>query len=270
MGSLENIAIFDDTLDTIAGSPALLKSLARSTSLQIVYPEDCTVDVPAPRFGSTEVTLVPHRTMEAASHLPGRTAVLNFASFHTPGGGVVNGSSAQEECLCRVSTLYICLKDKRMAEGFYEPHLRTGSPLYNSDVIYTPGVTVFKSDTASPELLPRDKWYDVDVVTCAAPNLSGISIDPARLRELQYRRISRVLEVCALNGDDNVVLGAFGCGVFGNDPHVVADASLQAVSDFDGHFRQVVFAVYCRPGDPTNYVAFESALRARGSHPSST
>lgn len=73
--------------------------------------------------------------------------VLNFASATNPGGGVVKGSSAQEEAICRCSTLYPNLKAERAWEKFYAPHRRARDPLHNDDCIYTPGVMVFKADT---------------------------------------------------------------------------------------------------------------------------
>lgn len=77
-----------------------------------------------------------------------KTAVHNFASATNPGGGVTRGSSAQEECLCRCSGLYFSLNTKPMWDGFYNPHRNTHNPIHNDDIIYTPGVVVFKKDTA--------------------------------------------------------------------------------------------------------------------------
>lgn len=58
-----------------------------------------------------------------------------------------------------------------MWEGFYKPHRDAHDPIHNDDIIYTPGVAVFKTDTTAPQLLPESEWYDVDIITCAAPNL---------------------------------------------------------------------------------------------------
>jgi len=270
MGQFENVRVFEDTQSLISSNPVLRGSVERSAALQMVYPEDCTMAVPETgRYGTTGVVLCPHRTFEAASKLKGRTAVLNFASFTCPGGGVAYGSPAQEESLCRVSTLYPCLTDERMMEGFYRPHFNVMSDMFNADLIFTPGVTVFKTDSDSPELMPEDRWFQADVVTCAAPDLSACAVSEVRLRQAHLERFGRILSVCAENGDENVVLGAFGCGVFENDPWIVADAAMDVVERFDGYFRKVVFAVYCTPGDLSNYVAFESVLKARVSSPSS-
>ncbi|MCR4584452.1 MAG: TIGR02452 family protein [Lachnospiraceae bacterium] len=88
-------------------------------------------------------------------------AVHNFASASNPGGGVANGASAQEECLCRCSGLYFNLNTPVMWDGFYQPHRDAHDPIHNDDIIYTPNVTVFKSDTAMPKLMAEPDWYDV-------------------------------------------------------------------------------------------------------------
>ena len=112
--------------------------------------------------------------MEAASYYAynnKRVCVLNFASATNPGGGVTKGSSAQEEAICRVSTLYPCLNERRIMKSFYYPHRDAHDSLHNDDAVYTPGVVVFKSDTSYPVLLDREKWFNVNVITSAAPNL---------------------------------------------------------------------------------------------------
>ncbi len=58
-----------------------------------------------------------------------------------------------------------------MWAGFYLPHRNAQNPLHNDDCIYTPKVTVFKTDTAEPKLMPEADWYQVNVITCATPNL---------------------------------------------------------------------------------------------------
>lgn len=115
-----------------------------------------------------KVIVSPKRTLEAAAsyaYAGKKVCVLNFASATNPGGGVIKGSSAQEEAICRCSTLYPNLKEQRMWNQFYSPHRRARDPLHNDDCIYTPSVMVFKSDTDYPQLLPEEKWYSVNVLT---------------------------------------------------------------------------------------------------------
>ena len=212
------------------------------------------------------------RTMEAAAPYvrDGKcVAVLNFASATTPGGGVKKGSSAQEECLCRVSTLLPCLDSEMPHRMFYNPHRKTRNPLHNDDIIYTRDVLVIKDDDYN--LL--DEPFYVDVITCAAPNLrenpsNGLnpdegkpaSISNAKLLELHKSRARKILASAAYNEAEVVILGAFGCGVFRNPPEVVASAYKTVADEFRGYFDAIEFAVYCRPGDSRNFDVFRRVL----------
>ncbi|MFC3995832.1 TIGR02452 family protein [Nocardiopsis sediminis] len=168
-------------------------------------------------------------------------AALNFASARNPGGGVVNGARAQEESLARSSALYDALV--RCPE-FYDTHRRERSLLYTDQVIYAPRVPVFRTDTG--------RWladpFPVAFLTSAAPNRRMIERNtpeeahriPAALRS----RAGGVLAVAAHHGHTRLVLGAWGCGVFGNHPSEVAGAFAHHLHGaFAGVFEHVVFAV---------------------------
>ena len=187
-----------------------------------------------------------------------RCAVLNFASPVNPGGGVTSGSTAQEECLCRCSTLYPCLDQKRLWDGYYLPNRRARNPISTDVCIYTPGVVVVKEDGMPPVALPRDQWFAVDVITCAAPNLRNVwgGIPADELRAIHLSRARRVLSVAASFGVRTLVLGAFGCGAFRNDPHVVASAWHEATGELGGWFDTIEYAVWCPPRGSANYDAF--------------
>ena len=192
--------------------------------------------------------------------------MLNFASSVSPGGGVTYGSQAQEESLCRVSTLYPALSAET-AKPFYERHwemIREGSMKRENrdDCIYTPGVVVLREDAGEEALLPEDARYTVDVITCAAPDLRAVE-DGSRyapteeaLLALLTRRWRRILAVAASNGAEVLVLGAFGCGVFANPPKLVAKAFAQAAEGIDRCFETIEFAVYSRYEDSPNWRAF--------------
>lgn len=211
------------------------------------------------------------RTFEAAkAYRDNKVAVHNFASASNPGGGVVRGSTAQEECLCRCSYLYFCLNSPDMWDGFYTPHKQARNPLHNDDIIYTPEVTVFKSDTNNPALLPENEWYKVNVITCAAPNLRAMpsnkhntgdgkkaaKISDKEMLEIHEKRLRRILDVAASEGNDTVILGAFGCGAFMNKANIVAYAAKNVIKDYMHAFKNIEFAIYCSPQDDTNYKTF--------------
>ena len=162
-----------------------------------------------------------------------------------------------------------------MWEGFYNPHRSAHDPIHNDDIIYTPNVTVFKSDTENPVLMKESEWYDVDVITCAAPNLrekpsnkynlgdgdKKVSISDKELLAIHEKRLIRMLEVSLLMGRDSLILGAFGCGAFMNKPQVVAQAYKNVIKDYLYAFKNIEFAVYCSPKDDTNYKMFERVLK---------
>ena len=275
MSREENVAVFEDTKRLYETNDRLKDSVNKSVSGQIMIPESEKLAKPVKRFDDTLVRVSKKRSIEAAMEYRGkRVCVHNFASATNPGGGVTKGSSAQEECICRVSTLYSCLNRQELWDSFYSPHRAAHNPVYNADIIYTPGVTVFKSDTASPELLPEDEWMDMDIVTCAAPNLrerpsnamnpgagsAPVKLSDKELMDIHMTRARRILDSAAAHHCDVVILGAFGCGAFCNDPRVVAEAYRRVIGEYDGVFDVIEFAVYCTPRDRRNYDAFDKEM----------
>ena len=278
MGRNENVLIFEDTDRLCHESKRLSDSIDESVKNQQLILSSDEVSKEGLNHYDTlaNVVISKKRSFQAAVEYKGtKIAVHNFASATNPGGGVVKGSSAQEECLCRCSTLYYCLNTKEMLEGFYYPHRAEKNPIHNDDVIYTPGVTVFKSDTPNPVSLPERDWYDVDVITCAAPNLrekpsnqynirngsERVVLKDKDLLTLHEKRLRRILEVALSGGCDTIVLGAFGCGAFLNNPEVVALANRNVIKDYLHAFKNIEYAVYCSPGDDRNFKIFERSLK---------
>lgn len=208
---------------------------------------------------TTEVTN--ETSLAAARRLGAGTACLVFASAKNPGGGFLNGAQAQEESIARASALYPCL---RAAREFYGFHRDQGDLRYSDRVIYAPGVPVFRSDDGTLLDVP----YPVSFLTAAAPNLGAIMANQRPAADsvpgVLAARAGRVLAVAAAHGHRKLVLGAWGCGVFRNDPAVVAAAFAAALTRFQAHFDQVTFAVLDRqPGTPT-HAAFTHAFGRGG------
>lgn len=272
-------AIFADTQDMISTTPQLKEASRRSVEATRFYDASEWPTLAEPRSAG-EVRVTGHRSFEAARLISqqrpeARIAVHNFASPVNPGGGVANGSSAQEESLCRCSTLYESLNQRRMWNAYYLPNRGTGDALATDACIWTPEVVVCKSDDALPQRLPEDQWFSVDVVTCAAPNLRGTTsnlLNPdasrtdgvplTRIFDIHRRRARHLLTVCAAEGIDCLVLGAFGCGAFRNDPYLVASAWHEAVDELRGHFDLIEFAVFHMPYERENYEAFSAEFGA--------
>lgn len=176
----------------------------------------------------------------------GKVAVLNFANPVNPGGGVQFGAMAQEECLCRSSNLYACISNPNVFDEYYGYHRNIQSHFYTDRLIYTKDVTVFKDDSLVPQMLPETDWFNVDVITCAAPYLGeGKSIDAIFLVNLFKSRIKNIFEAARDNNVDYLILGAFGCGAFGNPPLIVSEAFLQTIKEenYFEDFKQIVFAI---------------------------
>ena len=201
-------------------------------------------DEPLPKGNSagtaTVFETVNDTTLEAARQLVAdglRPVALNFASARHPGGGFLGGARAQEESLCRASALYACINGNRM----YRDHAHTGGGFYTNYAIYSPAVPVLKDDEG--ELL--DEPYLCAFVTSPAVNVGAIRDTERRLvREEMRERIEKVLTVMAGHGHDAAVLGAWGCGVFKNDPEQIAELFAKALrGKFSGCFTKVVFAV---------------------------
>ena len=278
MGRDENVTVFKDTERLCKTNPELSESIKKATASQkLILEGDTLADQKKDIYEDpAKVVVSQKRTYEAAAGYKGQhVAVHNFASASNPGGGVVNGASAQEECLCRCSGLYFNLNTRAMWDGFYQPHRDAHDPIHNGDIIYTPGVTVFKTDTAMPELMLESDWYDVDVITCAAPNLRNqpsnkyntgdgnkqTVMKDKDLLALHEKRLRRILEVALSEGCDTIILGAFGCGAFQNNPEVVAQANRNVIKDYLHAFKNIEFAVYCSPRDDRNFKIFERVLK---------
>ncbi|MGW2685572.1 TIGR02452 family protein [Streptomyces sp. NPDC001414] len=211
-------------------------------------PRPVPVSAPDPVRTAFEVT--GESSLEAARRLAdAQVAVLNFASARNPGGGYLNGAQAQEEALCRASALYACQLEAR---AFYDHHRAHRDPFYSDRVIHSPAVPVFRDDRG--RLLAEP--YRAGFLTSAAPNAGVIRRTApertAELPEVLAVRAERVLEVAAAHGYRRLVLGAWGCGVFQNDPRQVAGAFrglLGPGGRFAGTFAHVVFGILDRtPG----------------------
>lgn len=215
------------------------------------------------------------RTFEAARRLreelgdEAHIAALNFASAKNPGGGFLKGSIAQEECLACASGLYASLTSPA-ATPYYEAHTELARQLkgaaanfYSSRVIFSPAVPVFRgSDYALLE-----KPFLCSVLTCPAVNMSialrgkgGVKEENMRkAKEAMRQRAIRVIEVAVHHGVDALVLGAWGCGVFRNDPKFVAKCFCDALKSVQPPIEHVVFAVpnsTTKKAEASNYEAF--------------
>ena len=217
--------------------------LRRAVSGTCSYPPNHPL--PDPQIGNKETgievenatTLAAARQLIQAGYRP---VALNFASAKTPGGGFLTGARAQEESLARSSGLYACLNGNPM----YDAHRAQPDPMYTSYAIYSPDVPVFRADDG----VLLDQPYLCSFITCPAVNAKVVlERHPPRrseIRDAMGERVLKVLTIAAEKGHEAIILGAWGCGVFGNDPKEVAQLFREALTEaFRGVFVRVVFAV---------------------------
>lgn len=166
---------------------------------------------------------------------------LNFASAKNPGGGFLGGALAQEECIARATGLYPCLLQ---ANEYYEYHRKLNTCLYSDHMIYSPQVPILK--TEGGELL--DEVVCTNIITSPAVNAGAVrKNEPGnadKIIPVMRKRIEKLLTLCLHHKHAVVVLGAWGCGVFRNDPEEIAELFKEALTgNFASQFKRVVFAV---------------------------
>ena len=268
---MERIEVFQDTFAWIKEDPKLKESISISAEKTQIFYENNYPSFDASLVRDQKVTVSMDRSFQAAmrlrkEHPDSRIAVLNFANAFYPGGGVEAGASAQEECLCRCSTLYSVLNSQYLIGNFYDYHEDLGTSYASDALIYTEGIVICKTDVDLPQRMPEEDWITVDVITCAAPDLSTYSSDrssggkqamsDSALFGFHVKRALHILTAAAAKGADILVTGAFGCGAFRNNPKVVANAWRTALSIFPKVFERVEFAVFCTDEEMENYRVF--------------
>lgn len=165
-----------------------------------------------------------------------KIAVLNFASYKNPGGRFLDGSSAQEESLCHESFLYNVLV--KFNNGFYAwNNLNKNKALYLNRGLYTPDICFIRNGQMTL----------ADVITCAAPNKTAakkyMKVSDDENYKFLKSRIKFVLDIAKDNEVKTLILGAFGCGVFGQDATEVAEIFKEYLESGMYGFETVVFAI---------------------------
>ncbi len=183
-------------------------------------------------------------------HPDEKTAVLNFASYKEPGGRFIDGCMAQEEALCHASALYNVLKCSYSCYEWNRQHLNRA--LYLNRGIYSPEVPFVFGGT----------MVKCDVITVAAPNKNAAQkyckVTDEENSLVLRGRVRFVLDIAEANQVDTLILGAYGCGVFGQDPKEVAEIFLELLESGKYGFRKVVFPIPA--GKDGNLAAFQEVF----------
>ncbi|WP_118974156.1 TIGR02452 family protein [Taibaiella koreensis] len=212
----------------------------------------------------TEIKVVQGTVLEAAAAMTAtgdRVGCLNFASAKNPGGGFLGGAQAQEESLALSSALYPTLMQHF---DMHEYNRSRSTYLYSDHMIYSPAVPVFRNDEGA--LLPES--YTLDFITSPAVNIGAMKSNrPEELGQAEAVMLSRMDKVLGLfvqHGITHLLLGAWGCGVFQNDPGNIAayfGRYLLQNGKYSRCFHSVVFAIYDRSKDGANIAAFHKVFR---------
>lgn len=235
LGMINNHAVFRAAIEN-----SKEKSFARIGQL-ITEDEWKYIDTKADSVpDKTHISFIRKPTYEVALDCYGegdrQICVLNFASYFKPGGGFLKGSYAQEESLCHVSGLYPILDSMIIYKARAK---RKDMPeTYLDEVIYSPAVpfTMARGSITAPVLF--------DVISCAAPNCNRVPISKARYVDLAItNRIEAIVTLPYLNGCDTLILGAWGCGVFRNNPEFVAKVFAKTLQSYGKLYKKVVFAL---------------------------
>eukprot|EP01083_Nonionella_stella_P027246 74995_1 len=205
------------------------------------------------KYETMEIEINHETTLDCAYRLTSeygmdsKIAMLNFSSARNPGGGWDTGAIAQEESIARSSTLIHAITQYQ--NEFYEYHKHHKSMLYSHALIYSPQVVIMKHGNGVP-IERADGYYRCDVITSPAVNAKNY-IKRARhtdawnvVEHVMRERCARVLELAMKYGNEYLILGAWGCGVFGNDSMMIGRIFAELLRDrYHNVFRKVVFAI---------------------------
>lgn len=243
---------------TYNGTTVSIEDVLDYSIIKTVFIDSDDVIVKNHDITNVSIELTDETTSAAARRLSNKNVVvLNFASAITPGGGFLHGARAQEEDLCRVSGLYACLTGA--GTPYYDNNKQhksviVDSKLYTDGILYSPLVPFFRDEN----YVCLDAPFLVSVVTCPAPNVCAGDPQSSDIISTFRRRIDRVLSVMSSFGHKNIILGAWGCGAFRNDPALVAVLFRQILETNNYGFEKVTFAVPDK--NSFNYIAFKNVF----------
>lgn len=264
MYSRINEAVMYDTLELCNTDSDLMKAVSDSISRQYIvfWNQKISVDN---KLWNTEIIVSRKRTYEAAqAYQWQKVAVLDFANYYSAWWAPFS-AWAQEESMCRCSTLYPCIDADKNSVDYYKKHIdeRHKRIIDNygwDDIIYVPDVVVFKTDVSIPEFLDKSKWYKTDVIVSAAPELQYDSpYSENAYRIVMKKRVKAILDIAYREKVDILILWAFWCWAFENPPEIVAEIFKKSLENYN--FKTVEFAIYTRESRPNkNFEIFDKVF----------
>ena len=281
-----NKFVFQDTKKQCLEDDFLKKIISNSIKSQHFYKETEKLlkevkDYEVKNNNKNNIEFKKQKTIESAlyyldSDKGSKIAILNFADWTQKGGCIDSGEPTQEESICRCTTLYQNLIADNVKE-YYDSHRKLcgGENVSNEirgrandDLIYSANVQIIKDDVESWNVkdLQKDISRLISVITCAAPwNNMGKNFSNKEIFDIHYLKAKRILDVAINDNVDIIILGAYGCGAFENDPKYVASAykKLLVKEGYQKYFKKVVFAIPVFNSDSTNYDAFFNVFKSK-------
>ena len=244
-----NNQVMTDTEELCNQDSELINAIDNTVANSFVVYQEDNVNI-SPKPWNTKIIISNKRSYEAAKvYKWKRVAVLDFANNHSP-WWAPHRSWAQEESLCRCSTLYPCLIWWDNYNKFYQRHIDQFShweidAYGNDDILYLPDIIVFKSDEDIPLLQDKSEWLKVDVIVSAAPELYyAENYRSQKLENALKSRIKHILDVAYHQKIEVLILWAFWCWAFHNPPQLVAKVFKELLKDYD--FEIVEFPIFYR------------------------
>ncbi len=179
-------------------------------------------------------------TIEAVlqNHDKGKVIALNFANAIIPGGAYIIGGNAQEESICRASMLYYSIRKQRK---YYIKNILHLSPSYTDTMIYSENVPIIRDDDGC--LLENPVYCNF--ITCPAVNktLARFIIPDKKIIKIMERRINKIISFAMSKSPDVLILGAFGCGDFGNNRETIFQIFENSINSYTDGKKDIIFAV---------------------------
>ena len=224
----------------------------RIREAELIEPKDIDLSVRPANGTKPTIRVTPKDTIASALSVknPENTMVLNFASAMNPGSGFLSGASAQEEALCRASTLYASLSSREASE-LYKRNREAENPYYLELAVFSPYVEIIRNAYGRLSIAPRT----TSVLTIAAVNRNRGGVVPSKADAIMLERTKKILAIAHEHGKRNLILGAWGCGVFGNSATDVARMFHEAINDHGALFDTIEFAIL--PGRIDNLTPFK-------------
>ena len=215
-----------------------------------------------PNNEHSSISIIPIDTISAAiakhkENPSARICILNFADYKFPGGTFIvqDIPPAQEEAICYCSNLY--QEISKYQTSWYTSHQKTlNKGLYTNESILSKNISVVAS--APGILFSREECFQIDVLTCAAPNLNYLSRNGQKncteAIAAQKDRVRYIMELLCGEQYDAIILGAFGCGVFHCNPDIISTAFAEFLKEHRHQMGEVIFAI---PDEKSaNFISF--------------